>query len=381
MSGEGILWKFLVAVAVLGVVNLCIFLASWRGFTITPQQYCSMDSFLRMASSFLDNNGRQPVGELLPLSCPKPFLDKAANSVGEFRKSVRDLIYECNSRRLLHTVHRDSSEPILTLFSSWKDSPHLQEVHRRTVANWSRFLPKFHLVVFTNDSTAASVAKEHGWTIYPILHHAAGGAPVLRTMFEIVIKNFNSTFYGFANSDILFTDALEESLYSISEKLKSLQSVFISGIRTNVPNVSERETASFPNIATAATSRGKLFEIHSADYFFTTKAFPWVEIPPLVIGRPAYDNYIVSHARKIKSTVIDATATVPAIHQTTPKGNQEGFTHTGADYNDKFLKNIGIKPNYESGFVTCAEWKLYETLCGDIDIAKRPSLPKYCAQK
>ncbi|XP_033735980.1 uncharacterized protein LOC117324302 [Pecten maximus] len=379
MSKEGLIRKVLAVVAVLGAINLFVFLVSWKRLNTKPQ--CSFTSFLQMSANFISSNGRRSVAEHLPDSCSRSFLDQEESSINNFRKAIRDLIHECNSRRLLLSPHREiSNQPILTLFTSWKDEKHVQEVHKKTLANWSRFLPKFNLVMFTNDSVVSAQAKDYGWTTYPIMHHAAGGAPVLKTMFQTVISNINSTFYGYANSDILFTDALSDSLYLIAEKFKSPTSVFISGIRTNVMNVSLKEAASFPNIAAAATVRGKLFEIHSADYFLTTKWFPWADIPPLVIGRRAYDNYIISHARKIKATVIDATETIPAIHQTTAKGNQEGITRPDADYNDHYLVRLGITPKYESGFVTCAEWKLYESLCGDIDIIHRQSLPKYCVQ-
>ncbi|OWF41189.1 uncharacterized protein LOC110462814 [Mizuhopecten yessoensis] len=378
MSKEAVMQKFLAVVAVLGAINLFVFLVSWKGLNTKPQ--CSLNSFLQMSANFIASNGKHSITEHLSESCPNSFLEKEAASIIDFRKTVRDLIHECNSRRLLFSPHGQiTTQPILTLFTSWINEKHVHEVHKKTLANWSRFSPKFTLVLFTNDSVLSTQAEEYGWKTYPIMDHAAGGAPVLKAMFQTVIENINSTFYGYANSDILFTDALPDSLDLIAQKFKSPTSVFISGIRTNVPNVSLKEAASFPNIAAAANVRGKLFEIHSADYFFTTKWFPWADVPPLVIGRRAYDNYIVSHARRIKATVIDATETVPAIHQTTAKGNQEGITRPDADYNDKYLVRLGITPKYESGFVTCAEWKLYETLCGDIDIVQRQSLPKYCA--
>ncbi|XP_069119262.1 uncharacterized protein [Argopecten irradians] len=379
MPTEGLMRKFVVVVSVLGAINLFVFLVSWKG--LNKNQHCSFTSFLQMSANFISSNGKRSVAEHLSDSCSRSFLDQEESSINDFRRAIRELIHECNSRKLLLSPHHEiSNQPILTLFTSWKDEKHVHEVHKKTLTNWSRFLPTFNLVMFTNDSVVSDQARDYGWKTYPIMHHAAGGAPVLKEMFQTVIANVNSTFYGYANSDILFTDALSDSLYLIAERFKSHTSVFISGIRTNVLNLSLKEAASFPNIAKVATARGKLFEIHSADYFITTKSFPWKDVPPLVIGRRAYDNYIISHARRIKSTVIDATETIPAIHQTTAKGNREGMTRPDVDYNDRYLVKIGINPKYESGFVTCAEWKLYETLCGDIDIVQRKSLPKYCAQ-
>ena len=55
---------------------------------------------------------------------------------------------------------------------------------------------------------------------------------------------------------------------------------------------------------------GYLFQTDAVDYFlFTKRTLPWKQIANVVIGRPCYDNYLVSfvldHQQEI--SVIDST--------------------------------------------------------------------------
>ena len=102
-------------------------------------------------------------------------------------------------------------------------------------------------------------------------------------------------------------------------------------------------------------ARGQIFASNAEDYFITTRVYPWEDIPDLVIGRRAYDNWLVFQARKSKHTVIDVTNTVLAVHQTTEGGNFEGLTHANKDYNFKLLRRLDEKINYDTGWINCAE--------------------------
>ena len=52
--------------------------------------------------------------------------------------------------------------------------------------------------------------------------------------------------------------------------------------------------------------------------------FPWNYVKDVVIGRPYYDNYLVSEAIRHKVSVIDATNTILSVHLTGVDGNHAG---------------------------------------------------------
>jgi hypothetical protein len=63
---------------------------------------------------------------------------------------------------------------------------------------------------------------------------------------------------------------------------------------------------------------------------FDILIIPWKDCPEVVVGRVAYDNWLVLNANKRRHTTIDATRTLLALHQTTKKGNGEGRSHPNA---------------------------------------------------
>ena len=126
------------------------------------------------------------------------------------------------------------------------------------------------------------------------------------------------------------------------------------GRRTNVDNVTSIEARDQLTITKAAEVRGTLFNSWGEDYFITMKNYPWNDIPDLVVGRRAYDNWLLLDARK-RGYLIDATETILAVHQTTFRGNMEHLSHLNKDYNYDLLRRTFGKLNYAAGSTLCAE--------------------------
>ncbi|KAJ8308230.1 hypothetical protein KUTeg_013104 [Tegillarca granosa] len=377
MLYEGFSSKFVIGIISLAFFNFLFFSFTWKRLKADYGLPCTIDKFLTATSTYIQSNGKISVKDALPKECHKSNIDKESTDM--LRKSIEDLLYHCNSRAKI-ILPKTLGEPILTLFTTWDPNDGKDSVHDNVIVNWSTFMPKINLVLFTNDTNIGNKVKERGWKVFPVVHHAAGGTPVLKTMFNTVMYHFNSTFYGFSNSDILFVDDIMDTLYTAHVQFGETKPIFVTGRRINVPHINLKEAASYDNIRIAAKTRGTLFEIHSADYFISTKSFPWNTVPDLVVGRPAYDNWIIGHARCVGSgvQVLDATDTILAIHQTTKSGNHDGHKHTQSNYNDKLIVSKKLTRDYERGFITCPEWRSYNTLCGDISILHRENLPKYC---
>ena len=296
---------------------------------------------------------------------------QALAAVGAWKVSKLDL-----KRILNNKIIRYETEPLLTLFTSWTDDSKKHLVHNHTVKNWASFLPFVIPVIITNEPVIASECKRKGWKVLPLRVTAADGIPVLKHMYEDVMLAYNTTFYAYSNSDILYTNTLIDTLVSYAYKLydslnivssanTSVQlvkssdiqkPVLIIGRRVNVEHVNEAESSTWKNITSTARRRGELFSQYAKDYFITTKIYPWKDIADVVIGVQHYDNYLVYNARKHNHTVIDATKTLLAFHQTTSAGNYESRAHTHVLYDYKLLKKIDPHINYHAGKADCAEY-------------------------
>jgi len=91
----------------------------------------------------------------------------------------------------------------------------------------------------------------------------------------------------------------------------------VIGRRTNVLLGNDSQLYLPENVTQAARQRGQLFTTKTEDYFFTAfNDFPWHRVPDIVVGRRAYDNYLVGLAIQQNVAVVDATFTLLAVHQT-----------------------------------------------------------------
>ena len=87
----------------------------------------------------------------------------------------------------------------------------------------------------------------------------------------------------------------------------------------------------------------------------------------VVIGRPVYDNYLVSQAIKLNVSVIDVTKTLLAVHLTSSDGGHAGFNNVDGYYN---IELIGEKYDYHLGGTTNAQYLTKIGNYGEIVVGK-----------
>ena len=283
-------------------------------------------------------------------------------------------------KRLVEVFGENSTKhpefPIVTVFTSWVTKPEKYTCHNNTLYNWNSMKPYVQPILFTNEERLRKEAKMKGWTVMPV--HATGTkqkVPILKIMFEVAMEISSSTFYAYANGDILFTDTLIHTLLSLANsdimKDDREQPILIVGRRTNVYNVTKKEAETWFDIQNVTKTRGKLFKADAEDYFITTRDYPWYSLPDVVIGRPAYDNWLVWNAGRLKHLRIDATNTLLALHQTTNKGNDEGHKHGDTQYNVNILKRVYKRIQYGAGLTSSTQLFSNYDEKGDIQFLHR----------
>lgn len=270
-----------------------------------------------------------------------------------------------------------SSRYLLTLFTTWRELPEKQTVINNTIKNWKSFHPNISSIVFTEKIESSHLfAKENNWKILTSRTATNESIPILKDMFARAKKEIRSEFYGYANSDILFTPLLIPTLYSVLEFVRRKNvTVLVVGQRTDISLVKMKDSNDVTNVITSGKTKGKLHHPNAVDYFITTQDFPFYDLPDVVIGRPAYDNYVIKHARAHRVSVIDATDSNPAIHQSTRAGDFEGHTHKNNDYNLNLLKS----DHYISGEITCSNFKT-KCINNTVKVFRKVSKPNYCVK-
>jgi len=125
-----------------------------------------------------------------------------------------------------------------------------------------------------------------------------------------------------------------------------------------------------------ARKRGTLYMYSAIDYFIMSAGgYPWHRIPrDVVVGRRGYDNFLVLAAIRDNVSVIDATKTLVAVHQTDVEGNLAGHRGRDANYN---MRQLG-RFNFRTGMTSSAQYetKFVDASNTSIAIEKRPKKTK-----
>ena len=104
-----------------------------------------------------------------------------------------------------------------------------------------------------------------------------------------------------------------------------------------------------------AKTRGTLYMYSAVDYFIMSAGgYPWYRIPSdIVVARPGYDNFLVLTAIRDNVSVIDATKTLVAVHQTDSEGNLAGHSGRDGSYN---MRQLG-RFNFRRGMTSSAQYE------------------------
>ena len=157
--------------------------------------------------------------------------------------------------------------------------------------------------------------------------------PLLRSLLASVQKKcpLNVPFIAYVNADILFE---KKSLIQTLQSLKMhTHDLLIVGQRRNsmASNITQKNIKTVPS---------QLFQSDAQDYFIFSRISRALDtMPPYVMGRRAYDNGIVDWAYHNTDTLVDATRTIWAVHQTSEDGNYAGHSPLNQDKEH----NINIK--------------------------------------
>ena len=241
---------------------------------------------------------------------------------------------------------------VFTTFKCPKCDSLRQKIEDNTLHTWSK-MNKVTFEVISNMAT-----NEHG-------------VPILGDMYTKMFQKCpDAQTYTYVNGDIMATSDFVETI----EAVQSIGNFLMVGKRTNVP-WSENHDAEHANFNFDwHFRRGALFRSDAQDYFTVTKnAIDWKTIPPFVVGRPGYDNWLVDHIyHNSKVALIDATKTISVIHQTDAEGNvAQGGKMVKSSSDREYNRLIG-KGQWDHGRTGHAEWET-ERVDGKIVLKNRKS--------
>jgi hypothetical protein len=187
------------------------------------------------------------------------------------------------------------------------------EIQRNAIESWSALAPDVQVILVGDEPGTAEAAREAG------ADHVAGiarnerGTPRLDSAFALASTVARSRLWCLANADVVLLDDFASAVRRVSSAFDSF--LMIGECRDlDVADAGVRDAQSRHALRVRALESGRLRGWAALDYFVFPRGL-FDPLPPFLIGRACFDNWLVWRARERRHPVVDATRAVVAVHQ------------------------------------------------------------------
>ena len=249
---------------------------------------------------------------------------------------------------------------MITIFSIPKAfEGHIGIIQRNAIVSWTKLKRQVEIILLGNDSGVAEICKEFQLKHVPDVKVNEYGTPLCSDAFKKAQEVSEYSRVAFVNTDIILTESFVDS----SLRCSKFEKYLMIGQRYDLDVT---ELINFENndweeiLRNKVQQHGILHKPTGIDYF-SFKSPEWFDMPPFAVGRPAWDNWLVSQAVRRGHAVIDATKAAFVIHQnhehvkgvTEWKDGREEWSGPESAENKKLADENG---KTHSGFTTNATW-------------------------
>jgi hypothetical protein len=202
----------------------------------------------------------------------------------------------------------------LTIFTASKPftNPRINIIQRNAIQSWMR-LEDVDVVLIGDEPGIPEVAKEFGVRNVPVVERDEKGIPIVSSVMQIGHSYSDSPLLCYANADMILLSDLVRAARQVSEQARNF---LVVGQRWDLD---QTEPLDFngdweSRLRMDVAGRGKFYSPWGIDYFIFPRHL-YTDVPNFTIGRPAWDNWMVYHARTTFGMAIDASRDVLVVHQ------------------------------------------------------------------
>lgn len=205
---------------------------------------------------------------------------------------------------------------MLTFFTTAKPfRGHSWRIQRNALASWTLMHPAVEVILFGDDQGSAETARELGLRHEPYVECNEYGTKRLDYMFATARALARHDILCYVNCDIILMEDFGRAL----ERVKAEHEQFLMlGRRwdTEMPESCDFTQANWRSqLQALALTRGVRRTPEWIDYFAFNREFFGSSIPPFVVGRVHWDQWLVWKALERKKPVVDVSPVVIAVHQ------------------------------------------------------------------
>jgi len=204
---------------------------------------------------------------------------------------------------------------VLTIFAIPKPFiGHIGIIQRNAIQSWLNLHPKCEIILLGDDHGVVEVAAEFGIRHIPGVQRNDYGTPFINAAFDVAQRLSSHRLMCYINTDIILLNDFLPSVRRVHERKRRF---LLSGQRWDV-NLNESWDFTKPDWEAQLQGYiAKIATLHpptGLDYFVFPR-YQYHALPPFVVGRPAWDTWLLYWTRFLRIPVIDTTQTVTAIHQ------------------------------------------------------------------
>jgi hypothetical protein len=202
----------------------------------------------------------------------------------------------------------------LTIFTAPKPftNPHINIIQRNAVHAWT-LLKDVDVILIGDEPGDPEAANELGVRNVPQVKHDEKGIPLVNSVMEIGHAFSDSPVLCYANADMILMSDLAETARKVAAQVRDF---LIVGQRWNLDLTEPFDFSGDweSRLRSEVNRRGEFYSPWGIDYFVFPRHL-YTDVPDFTIGRPAWDNWMVYHARTTFGMAVDASRDVLVVHQ------------------------------------------------------------------
>jgi hypothetical protein len=181
-------------------------------------------------------------------------------------------------------------------------------IQMNALASWSLMSPDCEVILIGDEEGVEESARGYSATWIPDVARNSFGTPLLSDAFSRAESAARHDVMCYVNADILLPPGFPLTVTRVQ-----MERFLLVGGRFNL-DVEGPLDFTDPDWWERCARDPGLSAAWGLDYF----AFPrgaMGQLPPFAVGRPGWDNWMISRARELRVPIVDATPSAIAIHQ------------------------------------------------------------------
>uniref|UniRef100_A0A6M3KFS4 Putative glycosyltransferase n=1 Tax=viral metagenome TaxID=1070528 RepID=A0A6M3KFS4_9ZZZZ len=224
---------------------------------------------------------------------------------------------------------------------------------RNALTSWTLLRPRPEIVVFGNDAGSAEICQELDLRHEPKVKTTARGIPLIDNLFLRAQRLATHDILCYINADIIVTRELVAAAELVAGRFGQF---LMTGLRwdLDIEEPIDFSDSWASRLRMRTKIQGNFHRTTGADYFIFPRSL-YQNIPEFIIGRSAWDNWLIMDAVRRGVPLVDATRAVFVVHHglTSPARDMD-FEHNQALWFD-------CDPGRGEGSIDSAMWEVDET--------------------